>query len=221
MAGSVTRASLMRLSGRGPGCDHASQAESCENASPVTGPSSEAVSSRTCPVAISTRCRRPSRDAAATVFPSGAAASSATTPSSPAAIRRGPWPSAGPATGATSSASVPPASVTQTACPFVPRTRGSLARASLVTLSARAGPSRWVSQCTVPCTSMTLALPDSSQDTSPRCSAADTNRGATLEDEPVRTTSTRRGSASRLSSSQISPQRWYTTRWPSVLAWRA
>ena len=71
------------------GCDHASQAESGDQASPVTTPLSDAAISRTWPDSTSTTRSRPSCAATATVLPSGAAASPVTRPTWPAAIRRG------------------------------------------------------------------------------------------------------------------------------------
>ena len=161
ISSSASRASRIRLSGCGPGCDQASQAESGEYDSPDTAPSGDCASCRTAPEPMSTTSSRPSRAATATVEPSGAAASSLTSPSSPAASRRGP-PAAdtsGPPAGATSRLSAPPASLTHTTRPSRPSTRGIRARTPGSTARARAGPSRWVSQCTVPRTSIALARP--------------------------------------------------------------
>ena len=94
-------------------------------------------------------------------LPSGAAAMSATQPMAPAASRRG-GAAAGRPVGepAISIASAPSASVTQATWPVLPSTRGSRARTPGTTDSARAGPSRCVSQCTVPRTSTALAWPE-------------------------------------------------------------
>nr|BFF01204.1 hypothetical protein GCM10020241_28790 [Streptoalloteichus tenebrarius] len=62
-------------------------------------------------------------------------------------------------TGAISTASSPWASVTQATRPLSPSTTGRRARTPGSTDTAIAGPSRWVSQCTVPRTSTTLARP--------------------------------------------------------------
>jgi len=107
----------------------------------------------------------PSWAATATVAPSGAAVRSSTLPTWPSATVRG---ASWPATDLISSASGPATSVTQMACPVSPSTRGSRARAAGSTYSARAGPSLWASQCTVPRTSTTLALPVLSQFSVPR-----------------------------------------------------
>jgi hypothetical protein len=98
----------------------------------------------------------PSCAAVATVAPSGEAARSTTLPSMPSASSStGPG---SPPVARICSASTPGPSVTHTARPE-PSTRGSLARESGSTCSARAGPSLCVSQCTVPRTSTTLACP--------------------------------------------------------------
>ena len=152
--GPAIRAARMRRSGCGPGWAQASQAESGDQDSPPTTPSSDAASSVTCPDATSTTSSLPSCAAAATVAPSGEAVRPITVPSWPSASRTV---SPSPVTEPISSASAPAASVTQTACPVSPSTRGSRARASGSTCSARAGPSLCVSQCTVPRTSTTLA----------------------------------------------------------------
>ncbi len=151
---SAMRAIRMRRSGCGPGWAQASQAESGDQDSPWTTPSSDAASSVTCPEATSTASSLPSCAAAATVAPSGEAVRVITLPTRPSAMVRE---SASPVTEPISSASGPAASVTQTACPVSPSTCGSRARAAGSTCSARAGPSLWVSQCTVPRTSTTLA----------------------------------------------------------------
>ncbi len=167
---SLIRASRMRASGRGPGWAQASQAESGDQASPLITPSSDAASSVTCPDATSTTSSLPSCAAAATVAPSGEAVRSSTLPSWPVASRTVSMPGS-PVTEPISSASAPSlevASVTQTACPVSPSTRGSRARAAGSTCSARAGPSLCVSQCTVPRTSTTLACPVRSQSRLPR-----------------------------------------------------
>jgi len=156
MCWSATRASRMRRSGCGPGWAQASQAESGDQDSPPTTPSSDAASSVTCPDATSMSSSLPSCAAAATVAPSGEAVRSITWPSWPSASRTVST-SGSPVTEPISSASAPAASVTQTACPVSPRTRGSRARAAGLTCRARAGPSLCVSQCTVPRTSTTLA----------------------------------------------------------------
>ena len=164
---SATRASRMRPSGRGPGWAQASQAESGDQDSPPIAPSSDAASSVTCPDATSTTSSLPSCAAAATVAPSGEAVRPTTLPSWPAASRTVSMPGS-PVTEPISRASAPVASVTQTACPVSPSTRGSRARAAGSTCSARAGPSWCVSQCTVPRTSTTLACPVWSQSRLPR-----------------------------------------------------
>ena len=143
----------------GPGCDHASQAESGDQASPDTAPLSDETIWVTAPEATFTTCSRPSRAATATALPSGAAASSSTQPMAPAATRRGAAAAGVPSADAISSASAPSASVTQTTWPVVPSTCGKVARTPGTTDSARAGPSRWVIQCTVPRTSTALARP--------------------------------------------------------------
>ncbi len=76
-------------SGRGPGCDAASQVESGEKTSPETSPSSLRSTSRTSPVSRSTSGAHPSCEATAARLPSGAMASPRTRPSCPAASRRG------------------------------------------------------------------------------------------------------------------------------------
>ncbi len=162
---SASRATRIRRSGCGPGCDQASQAESGEKHNPSIAPSSPAASSLTCPEATSTASSRPSCAAAATVAPSGEAARLSTEPRRPSASRTS---GGSPSAAAISSASAPPASVTQTTWPVSPSTRGSRARACGLTYSARAGPSLWVSQCTVPRTSTTLAWPVLSQSRLPR-----------------------------------------------------
>ena len=77
------------LIGCSAGCDHASQAESGDQASPVTTPLPDAAISRTWPDPTSTTRSRPSCAATATALPSGAAASPVMRPTWPAAIRRG------------------------------------------------------------------------------------------------------------------------------------
>ena len=109
------------------GWAQASQAESGDQDSPLIAPSSDAASSVTCPDATSTTSSLPSRAAAATVAPSGEAARLMTSPSWPAARVAG---SGSPLVPAISRASAPVASVTQTACPVSPSTRGSRARAA-------------------------------------------------------------------------------------------
>ena len=74
IAPSAILAIRMRRSGCGPGWDQASQAESGDQDSPSTGPSSDTASSVTCPDAMSTRRSGPSWAAAATHPPSGEAA---------------------------------------------------------------------------------------------------------------------------------------------------
>ena len=86
-----------------------------------------------------------------------------------------------PAPSLSSSASSPSASVTQTAPPSRPgRTRGSRVRTPAVSASARTGPSRWVSHCTVPRTLTTLARPVASTETA-SASSSDGPTSATVE----------------------------------------
>ena len=158
--GSATRAMRSWRSCSGPGCDHASQAESGDQVSPVTSPLRDDASSVTSPDEASTTNSLPSRAATAMALPSGAAARSSAQPMAPAASRRAGAAGAVPAIAAISIASAPSASVTQATRPVLPSTRGSRARTPGTTDSARAGPSRCVSQCTVPRTSTTLACPE-------------------------------------------------------------
>ncbi len=196
----------MRRSGCGPGWAQASQAESGDQDSPSTAPSSDEASSVTCPDATSTASSLPSWAAAATVAPSGEAARLSTLPRRPSAIRTV---SSSPVTGPISSASAPAASVTQAACPVSPSTCGSRARAAGSTCSARAGPSLCVSQCTVPRTSTTLAWPVMSVLRLPRWSAAETSRGERAAAGEPRAMSSGRGSgASGESRIQMSPATW-------------
>ena len=84
-----------------------------------------------------------------------------------------------------------------------------LARPSDSADSARAGPSVCVSQCTVPRTSTTLALPVSSQSKSPRWSLAVISLAARAPGGELRSMSSLRGAAaSRLSRIQMSPATW-------------
>ena len=84
---SAILASRIRVSGRIPGWDQASQAESGDQDSPSMAPSSDAASSVTCPDVTSTASSLPSCAAAATVAPSGEAARLVTCPSRPSASR--------------------------------------------------------------------------------------------------------------------------------------
>jgi hypothetical protein len=77
-AASATRAIRIRPSGLSSGWDQASQAESGDQLNPVTGPSPDAASSLTCPDVTSTSSSLPSCAAAATIAPSGEAASCVT-----------------------------------------------------------------------------------------------------------------------------------------------
>ncbi len=174
---SATRASRIRLSGRGPGCAQASHAESGDQASSSMSPSSLAASSVTAPVSTLTSSSLPSCDPTATVCPSGDGAMLLTLPSRPAArvavaAARALGSASIVVTASASAPSAPSApSVTQTTLPVLPvlpSRRGRLARPLDCADSARAGPSVCVSQCTVPRTSTTLALPVSSQSRSPR-----------------------------------------------------
>ena len=212
---SAIRASRSRRSGLGArvigcsaGCDHASQAESGDQASPVTTPLSDAAIWRTWPDSTSTSRSRPSCAATATALPSGAAASPVMRPTWPTAMRRGPVAgSAGPAGSPEpiSRASLPSASVAHTTCPPVPSTCGNRARAPGTTDTAERR-SRWVSQCTVPRTSIELARPPWSTDSEPMCSSAVTRRGARPPAGEPRVMSSRTGPAAcRSSSSHSSP----------------
>lgn len=107
---------------------------------------------------------RPSEETTARVCPSGAAVSSSTRPSRPAAIRRGGVSGPDrPGTAASSIASAPSASVIQASCPPWPSSTGSLVRTPGVSASTRAGPSRWASQYRLPRTVIALARPVVSQ----------------------------------------------------------
>ncbi|CAM5736850.1 hypothetical protein SHIRM173S_09623 [Streptomyces hirsutus] len=149
---------LSWLSGRGPGWDQASQAESGEKVSPETSPSALRSTSRTSPVSRSTSRTRPSCEATAARLPSGDIASPRTRPSCPAASRRGVAPGARPVAGANSRASSPSASVTHTthSSPSARKVRGRRARTPGVAARARAGPDRWVTQWTAPRTQTAL-----------------------------------------------------------------
>ena len=204
------------------GRDQASQAESGLNASPLTSPSVLRSSSCTAPSASETSSTRPSWTPSAACLPSGETTSELTRPSWPAASRRrsGSW-----TAGAYSRASSPSASDTQST-PWAPSspgtTRTSRARTPGVSSSTRAGPSRWVSQCTLPRTTTALARPVRSGAADSSQCAAGTGRGRRPLRGPASRTSRRRGAAvSRSSSSQRSPARWKTTRVPSVAALRA
>ena len=103
----------------------------------------------------------------------------------------------------------PDASVTHTAWPVSPSTCGSRPRAPESTSRARAGPSRCVSQCTVPRTSTTLAWPVWSQHRLPRWSFAETSLGIRPAAADPSVSSSRRGAgASGPSRIQISPATW-------------
>ena len=219
---SSTRASLIRASGCGPGCAQASQAESGDQETSSISPSSLRASSVVSPDSTSMRSSRPSAAVAASLVPSGDDARSSTLPRSPAAMVRTD-PACSASITAPWMASAPSASVTQATEPVRPSTRGSRARAAGSTSSARAGPSSWVSQCTVPRTVTTLAWPVRSQSRSPRWSSAVISLRARAVGGVVSWMSSLRGlvSGSRLSSVQMSPATWYTTRVPSVAGLRA
>ncbi len=206
---SATRASLIRASGCGPGCAQASQAESGDQETSSISPSSLRASSVVSPDSTSMTSSRPSAAVAASLVPSGDDARSRMLPRSPAAMVLV-VPGCSASISAPSMASAPLASVTQATEPVLPSTRGSRARAAGSTSSARAGPSSWVSQCTVPRTVTTLACPVRSQSRSPRWSSAVISLGARAVGGVASWMSSLRGwaSASRLSSSQMSPARW-------------
>ena len=207
---SSSRASRSRRRSPPPGWDQASQAESGAKARSLTGPLSDLASSVTWLEATSTSSSLPSRAAAATTVPFGAAARSATQPISPPASLRGDSPGAVPSAGAISSASAPSSSMTQMTWSVSPSTRGSRATGPPITDSARAGPSRWVSQCTVPRTCTALACPVASQHRPSRWSAADIRRAARPEAGEPRMTSSLAGwlSAPRSAIVQMSPAFW-------------
>ncbi len=222
----VRSASMICRSDQGPrvGCDQASQPESGEKTRPLTSPSTLRASSRTAPSARVTSSTRPSCEAAAARLPSGETASDSTRPSRPAASR---WRSGPSTSGACTRASSPSASVTQSApcavlSPAGGTTRTSRERVPGVSSSTRAGPSRWVSQCTVPRTTTAAARPVRSGATLSSSPAAATGCGRRPVRGPAGRTSRRRGTAPvRSSRIHRSPALCQTTRTPSVLALRA
>ena len=157
----------IRDSGRGPGWDQASQAESGDQDSPAIGPSSDAASSVTCPgmaLGVHVHDQQPAvvgggRDRSPVRGSGQAGHRAEKTFGEP----NGAWLTGHGTDFQRVGVLGPAASVTHATFPVSPSTRGSRARAPGSTCSARAGPSLCVSQCTVPRTSTTLACPVRSQ----------------------------------------------------------
>ncbi len=205
----------MCRNGSGPGWDQASHLESGEKARSPGSLDSARVTTRMRPLTRSTARSLLSWLVTAAVRPSGETSSASTRPSWPAPILRGSAPGSTPVTGTISSASSPSASVTKTteagafsaACRS-DTNRGILARTPGVADSARTGPSRWLTQCTVPLARTALARPVWSGTAAARWSLAVAVVGRRFAPAPVRATSIRRGVPSRSSSNHTSPACW-------------
>ena len=184
-------------------------------------PSGDWASCRTAPEAMSTTSSRPSRAATAAVDPSGAAASSLTSPSSPAASQRGRGgprrcvpPRTPPGHRPGRPRSCPAAGVADPDDLAVadqhPGHPGPDVRLGG---SARAGPSRWVSQCTVPADLDHAGQAGIVAGQVAQVVGGRDRRGRAVDAEP-RLTLSGRGwlSGARLSSSQSSPRHWWIAR---------